>query len=147
MAVSVAAARRSDRATPALILAGAVPWHVYTRLYFWRHPKHLTFDPSLFTYLTGRPDPLYGLTRTFAWMWRGDVGRAALVYPLGPLVFAASFMLVGYALYSLASGRAVQISFSSRTARALVMIPLLALAANWAAKLLWSTGVGDGRFN
>lgn len=137
MAVCVAAARRSDRATAVTILAGVVPWLVYTRLYFWLHPKHLTFDPSLFMYLTGRPDPFCGLTRTFAWMWRGDVGRAVLVYPLGPLVFAASFLLVGYALYSLASGRTVQISVSPRTARALVAIPLLALAANWTAKLLW----------
>jgi hypothetical protein len=135
--VSVVAARPSDRTTAAVILGSAVPWLVYTRLYFWLHPKHLTFDPSLFMYLTGRPDPFCGLTRTFAWMWRGDVGRAALVYPLGPLVFVASFLLVGYALYSLASGRAVQFSVSPRTTRVLIAIPLLALAANWAAKLLW----------
>ena len=137
MAICVAAAPRSDRATAAVILAGAVPWLVYTRLYFWLHPKHLTLDPSLFMYLTGRPDPFCGLTRTFAWMWRGDVGRAVLVYPLGPLLFLASFVLVGYALYRLASGRALQITFSWRTAPALVVIPLLALAVNWAAKLLW----------
>ncbi|HSR25071.1 MAG TPA: DUF2752 domain-containing protein [Candidatus Eisenbacteria bacterium] len=81
----------SDRSSAALLSALDVAWLLYTRLYFWLHPRGLTAAPSLFMNLTGRPDPLCGLTRTFAWMWRGDLVNAIVVYPLGPLLFAASF--------------------------------------------------------
>ncbi len=60
-------------------------------------------------HLTGRPDPVCGLTRTFAWMWRGDVAHAVAVYPLGPLAFAARFPLLGYAAWILVSGRALRL--------------------------------------
>jgi hypothetical protein len=69
-------AQGSDRTSAALILAFGLAWLAYTRLYFWLHPRGLTPALSPFMYLTGRPDPLCGLTRTFAWMWRGDVGQA-----------------------------------------------------------------------
>src|SRR5712691_3935320 len=73
---SVAAADRQERLTVAGLLALALAWLTYTRLYFWLHPRRLTFDPSAFMYLTGKPDPSCGLTRTFAWMWRGDLAHA-----------------------------------------------------------------------
>ena len=41
-----------------------------------------------------KPDPFCGGTRTFAWMWRGDLGRAVAVYPLGPLLFVTTVGLV-----------------------------------------------------
>ncbi len=81
---------RRQRVSQLPALAMLIAWFAYTRLYFFLHPHGLTFDPSLFMYLTGKPDPTCGLTRTFAWTWRGDLGQAVRVYPLGPLAFARS---------------------------------------------------------
>ena len=118
-------------------LALAVPWLVYTRLYFWLHPRHLTFDPSAFKYLTGRPDPSCGLTRTFAWMWRGDLAHAFTVYPLGPLIFVATFGLVACSLAVVLSGRSLRFRLPRTVQRGVVIIALVALGLNWASKLLW----------
>ncbi|PZR93659.1 MAG: hypothetical protein DLM67_13400 [Candidatus Nephthysia bennettiae] len=133
----IAHAGPSQRTSAALILAIGVAWLAYTRLYFWLHPRGLTVAPSLFMHLTGRPDPLCGLTRTFAWMWRGDLAHAVTVYPVGPLVFAASFPLLGYAAAVLISGRIVRLEVPWRMRRAMVAMVVGAVALNWAAKLLW----------
>lgn len=130
----------SDRARDvrdggALLLA--VAWLIYTRLYFVLHPLGLTAAPSLFMYLTGRPDPLCGLTRTFAWMWRGDVARAAAVYPLGPAVFAASLPLTALLAAGLVTRRSPRLVLSRRASRLVAAVAVLALLANWTAKLVW----------
>ncbi len=130
-------AQDPDRSSAALILALGLAWLTYTRLYFWLHPKGLTAAPSLFMHLTGRPDPLCGLTRTFAWMWRGDLAHALGVYPLGPLVFLASFPLLGYAAAVLVSGRALRLEMPQAVRRVLLLGVLVAVALNWAAKLTW----------
>ena len=126
-------ARRAEVVPLILLLA----WFAYTRAYFFLHPRGLTFDPSLFMWLTGRPDPSCGLTRTFAWMWRGDLGRAVRVYPLGPLVFVGAAVLTLYLAVSLATGRRLAIPIPRRVGRALIALVLVAIAANWTAKLLW----------
>lgn len=115
----------------------AVAWLIYTRLYFWLHPLGLTLDPSVFMYLTGKPDPACGLTRTFAWMWRGDLGRAVAIYPLGPIVFVATFVLVAYSVTVLLSGRTLRPGLSRRARRGVVIVGLIALGLNWASKLIW----------
>jgi hypothetical protein len=84
-------------------------------------------------YLTGRPDPFCGLTRTFAWIWRGDLAAAIRVYPLGPIVFVA----MGVLAYSAIAGRSLQVVMSPRRRRALLTAALAALAVNWTLKLLW----------
>ena len=122
----------------ALTLLGlGVPWLIYTRLYFFLHPRHLTFDGGAFMWLFNKPDPTCGLTRTFAWMWRGDLARAIAVYPLGPLVFAITIGLVAYAAAVIVSGRAVHLHLSPSFARRAVLIGLVALGLNWIAKLAW----------
>ncbi len=133
----VAPASRLERVAAAGLLALALAWLTYTRLYFLLHPRHLTFDPSAFMHLTGRPDPTCGLTRTFAWMWRGDLTRSVAVYPLGPIVFVATFVLVAYWAAILLSGRTVRFHLSQRVRRGVVTIALVALGLNWASKLIW----------
>jgi hypothetical protein len=129
-------ADREQRRTAAGVAAIVLSWLTYTRFYFFLHPRHLTFDPSLFMYLTGKPDPTCGLTRTFAWMWRGDIGRAVAVYPLGPLVFVASFAVLAYAIAVMA-GRSLSFSLSPGLQRGIVVGAVVALGLNWAAKLIW----------
>jgi hypothetical protein len=110
---------------------------IYTRLYFWLHPRGLTVAPSIFMHLTGRPDPLCGLTRTFAWMWRGDPMQAVLVYPLGPALFLLTFPLVAYAGFMLIRGQAVRVVLPATSRRIIVVAVVLLFALNWTSKLLW----------
>jgi Protein of unknown function (DUF2752) len=126
-----------DRTSAALVLGLGLAWLTYTHLYFWLHPRGLTAAPSLFMSLTGRPDPLCGLTRTFAWMWRGDIAHAVAAYPLGPLVFAASFPLLGYMAWVLVSGRALRRELPRGVRRTAVAVVGAAVALSWEAKLIW----------
>jgi hypothetical protein len=131
---------RSDHVTwsrDLSLLALDLAWLIYTRLYFVLHPIGLTVSPSLFMHATGHPDPLCGLTRTFAWMWRGDVYRAVLVYPLGPLVFVVSWVGLAYLAYAVVTHRALRIDAPKTLTRTLVVVLLAAFAANWMSKWLW----------
>jgi Protein of unknown function (DUF2752) len=130
-------AGRQDRLVAAGLLALALPWLAYTRLYFWLHPRGLTFDPSAFMYLTGKPDPGCGLTRTFAWMWRGDLLHAIGVYPLGPLIFLGTLALVAYSVAVLVGGSSLRFALSPVVQRSIVVGAFIALGLNWASKLIW----------
>ncbi len=126
-----------DRASQLVIVALTAAWLGYTRLYFVLHPAHLTFDPSLFMYLTGRPDPACGLTRTFAWMWRGDLGRAVAVYPLGPIVFILVVALGLNGVAALVAGRRLRLAIRPTMRRLLIVVAVAAILVNWVSKLLW----------
>lgn len=128
---------RRQRVSQLPALAMLIAWFAYTRLYFFLHPHGLTFDPSLFMYLTGKPDPTCGLTRTFAWTWRGDLGQAVRVYPLGPLAFALALAAVAYLVISALTGRQPVLALPRRAWSAAIAVALIALAANWIAKLVW----------
>ena len=134
---AVVPATSGDRWLAWTLLGIALPWLVYTRLYFFLQPRHLTYDGGAFMWLFNRPDPSCGLTRTFAWMWRGDLGRAVAVYPLGPLVFVATVALAVYAVVALLSGRALHVNLSPATLRLVIWVGLVALGLNWIAKLAW----------
>ena len=134
--VAVARADPYERIAAVGLLALAVSWLIYTRFYFWLQPRHLTFDGP-FMYLTGKPDPGCGLTRTFAWMWRGDLAHAVLVYPLGPLIFIGTFVLVAYSLAVIIVGRSLRFRLSPVVQRSIVIGALVALGLNWASKLIW----------
>lgn len=130
-------ANRGDRLALAGPLAILAAWFIYTRLYFFLHPLGLTFDPSLFMYLTGRPDPSCGLTRTFAWTWRGDLVHAVLVYPVGPLVFLVAALVTANLGVAVATGKRVQLILPRRAWKVIIAVSVAALAVNWAAKLVW----------
>jgi len=122
----------------ALVVLGlALPWLAYTRLYFVLQPRHLTYDGGLFMWFFNKPDLGCGLTRTFAWMLRGDLGRAVAVYPLGPLLFTATVALAVYALAVLIGGRAVHLSPTPAMVRRVLAVCVVALGLNWIAKLVW----------
>lgn len=135
--LTIGPARRDHRQIALLLLAFAIPWLIYTRLYFWLQPRHLTVDGGFFMYFFNKPDPSCGLTRTFAWMWRGDLLHAVAVYPLGPLVVLGTILAVGWAVAILVFGRAVSFWLSSVQWRVLIATLVIALAINWTAKLIW----------
>lgn len=133
----VARATQGDRWLAWTLLGIGVPWLTYTRLYFFLQPRHLTFDGGPMMQLMKIPDPFCGGTRTFAWMWRGDLGHAVAVYPLGPLLFVATIAIVLYSVAVLVSGRALWLRPSRGMVASALLIGLLALGLNWTAKLLW----------
>ena len=134
--VAVGQADRYERMAAGGLLALAVSWLTYTRSYFWLQPRHLTVDGP-FMYLTGKPDPGCGLTRTFAWMWRGDLAQAVSVYPLGPLIFLGTFVLVAHLFAVIVSGRSLRLALSPVVQRRIFIGVLVALGLNWASKLIW----------
>ena len=134
--LTVTPANRLDRQIAGQLLPFALLWLAYTQMYFWLQPRHLTFDGP-FMYLFNKPDPGCGLTRTFAWMWRGDLFHAVSVYPLGPLIFVGTILVVFWALAVLLLRQAVHLWLSASQWRVLVVISLVALALNWASKLIW----------
>lgn len=135
--VRIGRATSGDRYLAGTLLGILAPWLAYTRLYFFLQPRHLTFDGGFFMWYLHKPDPFCGGTRTFAWMWRGDLPHAVAVYPLGPLLFVASIAAVAYAVVVLVSGRALRIQLSSSMMRWGLAVGLVALGLNWTAKLLW----------
>ena len=133
----MARADSADRWLAITLPSLAIPWLIYTRLYFFLQPRHLTFDGGLFMTYFKKPDPFCGMTRTFAWMWRGDVLHAVSVYPLGPLIFVATFGLVVYSVWVLVSGRALRLALTPTRAWTFAVVCLVALGLNWASKLIW----------
>lgn len=133
---TVARSGHQERIAAVGLLALAVPWLAYTRFYFWLQPRQLTFDGP-FMYLTGKPDPGCGLTRTFAWMWHGDLAHAVMVYPLGPVIFFATFALVAYALSIIVFGHSLRLPLSPVIQRNILIVTIVGFGLNWASKLLW----------
>ena len=133
----IARASPGDRVLAWTLLGIALPWLGYTRLYFYLQPRHLTFDGGFFMNVLNKPDPFCGGTRTFAWMWHGDIGRALAVYPLGPLLFVETFAANAYAGVILIGGRALNAYPTPGVIRRLVLIGFVALGFNWIAKLAW----------
>jgi hypothetical protein len=85
----------SDRLRDLGILAVLVMWLLYTRIFWVLQAAHLTAPPCPFYYLTGHPCPFCGGTRSFAFMWNGDLADAVRLYPLGPALFAGTVLGVG----------------------------------------------------
>ena len=91
--------------------------------------------PCVFHLLTGQPCPLCGGTRSFVAMAHGNLGAAARVYPIGPLLFIAMLAAIAYGAAVLLTGRRVRLRLSYRQRRVLLALGVGVLAANWAAKL------------
>ncbi len=68
---AVAPATPGDRWLAWTLLGVGLPWLAYTRLYFFLHPRHLTFDGGLFMWYFNKPDPFCGGTRVSLADFRG----------------------------------------------------------------------------
>jgi hypothetical protein len=91
--------------------------------------------PCLFHTLTGQPCPFCGGTRSFAAMAHGNVVAAAHVFPIGPVLFAGVILAVAYALWSMVSGRRLEVAMDPTLRKTLVVLGVTILLANWASKL------------
>src|SRR5207245_4171111 len=93
--LAVMRALPAERARDLAIAGALVLWLVYTRIYWVLQAAHLGGPLCPFYYVTGHPCPFCGGTRSFAYMWRGDLSDAVRMYPLGPALFAGTIAGVG----------------------------------------------------
>src|SRR2546428_13091508 len=95
MPIALTRALPADRMRDLAIAGALILWLVYTRIFWVLQAAHLSAPPCPFYYLTGHPCPFCGGTRSFAYMWRGDISDAGRLYPLGPAPFAGTLAAIG----------------------------------------------------
>ena len=133
--VSLTRAVPADRLRDLGLLAGLVLWLAYTRVFFVLQAAHLTAPPCPFYYLTGHPCPFCGGTRSFAYMWQGDLAESVRLYPLGPALFAGSFVGVAGLAAAALSGRTWTPRLTRTQWRVLGIGVGSAVALSWALKV------------
>jgi len=131
--ISISRSLPDERLRDFGLFGGLVLWLVYTRVYWAMHAAHLALPPCPFYYLTGHPCPFCGGTRSFAYMWHGDVAHAVQLYPFGPLLFVATLAAVPVLVWSLFTRRDLRIP--SRLVKIGLVGAGIALAISWALKL------------
>jgi hypothetical protein len=117
------------------LFGGLVLWLVYTRVYWAMHAAHFTLPPCPFYYLTGHPCPFCGGTRSFAYMWEGDIADAVRLYPLGPALFGGTILGVGGLAAGLISGRTWTPQLTSRQWHLLTISGISLVLISWALKV------------
>ena len=119
----------------AFLFAVLVLWLLYTRFLATAQALHLTLPPCPFLLVTGHPCPFCGGTRSFAYVWRGEVDRAAALYPLGPMMFVGSIVALPVLLAAVLTGRDFQWRLSAAWTRVAVVAACVPLLASWLLKL------------
>lgn len=135
MPLSLTRAVPAQRMRDLALLAGLVAWLAYTRIYFLLQAAHLGAPPCPFYYLTGHPCPFCGGTRSFAYMWEGDLANAVRLYPLGPLLFAGTLAGVAGLVAGVVTGRTWAPRLTSLQWRVLGIGVVSAVTLSWALKV------------
>jgi len=135
MPIAVTRAMRVDRLRDVAIAMALVVWLVYTRLYFVLQAMHISAPVCPLYYLTGHPCPFCGGTRSFAYMWRGDMADAVRLYPLGPALFVGTILGAGGLLGGAAAGRTWVPRLSPRQWYLLGIFVSVSLLFSWMLKV------------
>jgi hypothetical protein len=133
--ISLTRAVAADRIRDLALLAGLLVWLVYTRMFFVLQAAHLSAPPCPFYYLTGHPCPFCGGTRSFAYMWQGDLTNAVRLFPLGPLFFTGTLVGVAGLAAGAVSGRTWTPRLTVMQWRLLAIGVTSAIAISWALKV------------
>jgi hypothetical protein len=133
--ISLTKALPTDRLRDLALLGALLLWLVYTRMFFVLQAAHLTVPPCPFYYLTGHPCPFCGGTRSFAYMWRGDLADAVRLFPLGPLLFAGTFVGVAGLAAGAITGRTWTPRLTGMQWRLLAIGAVSAISISWALKV------------
>lgn len=133
--ISVTRALPADRLRDIAIAGALVLWLAYTRLYWVLQAGHIAAPPCPFYYLTGHPCPFCGGTRSFAYMWRGDIADAVRLYPLGPALFAGMLVSVGGLTAGAITGRTWTPRLTRAQWRLVAVGGVSALLLSWALKV------------
>ncbi len=133
--VALNRAVRTDRLRDVAIAGALVLWLAYTRLYFILQAAHLGAPTCPFYYFTGHPCPFCGGTRSFAYMWEGDIADSVRLFPLGPAFFVGALVGAGGLASGIVSGRTWSVRLSGPQWRVLAVGAVSAIAISWALKL------------
>jgi hypothetical protein len=133
--ISLTRALPTDRLRDLALLGALLLWLVYTRMFFVLQAAHLTAPPCPFYYLTGHPCPFCGGTRSFAYMWQGDLSNAVRLFPLGPLLFAGTVVGVAGLAFGAVSGRTWTPRLTGLQWRLLAIGVASAISISWALKV------------
>jgi Protein of unknown function (DUF2752) len=133
--ISLTRAAAADRLRDLGLLGGLLLWLVYTRMFFLLQAAHLSAPPCPFYYLTGHPCPFCGGTRSFAYMWQGDLSNAVRLFPLGPLFFAGTIVGAAGLAAGAVSGRTWTPRLTGMQWRLLAIGVTSAVAISWALKV------------
>lgn len=125
----------ADRRRDLAIALALGLWLVYTRVYWVLRAAHLGGPVCPFYYLTGHPCPFCGGTRSFAYMWEGDLSDAVRLYPLGPALFAGTFAAVGGLITGALSGRTLRPRMSAEQWRGILAGTIVTVGISWALKV------------
>jgi hypothetical protein len=136
-ALPIAAARLlpADRWRDLAVAFVLVVWLVYTRVYWVLQALHLGAPVCPFYFLTGHPCPFCGGTRSFAYMWQGDLSNSVRLYPLGPALFAGTFAAIGGLVTGAVSGRSLRPRLSHAQLRGIVLGTVVTVLLSWALKV------------
>ncbi|TMD99479.1 MAG: DUF2752 domain-containing protein [Chloroflexi bacterium] len=134
MPIAVQRALPTDRLRDAGIVLVLLGWLFYTRVYWILQAAHLGMPPCPFYYMTGHPCPFCGGTRSFAYMWRGDIADAVRLFPLGPLFFAGTVLGAGGLAAGAVAGRTWVPRLSGTQWKLVGIAAGSALLLNWALK-------------
>jgi hypothetical protein len=125
----------ADRLRYLAVFAALMLWLAYTRVFFLLQAAHLSAPPCPFYYLTGHPCPFCGGTRSFAYMWQGDLADSVRLYPLGPALFAGTFVVAAGLAVGAVSGRTLTPRLTGAQWRAVAAGAVTAVALTWALKV------------
>jgi hypothetical protein len=70
-------------------------------------------------------------------MWHVDLGSAAHFYPLAPFLFPLTFVVAGYAAWSVLAGRRLRVTVPNWAYWTTAVVGLVVLATSWTLKLVW----------
>lgn len=135
MPVAVSKAMPGERLRDLGIFAVLGCWLLYTRIYWALQGAHMTLPPCPFYYLTGHPCPFCGGTRSFAYMWEGDISDAVRLFPLGPAFFVGALVGAGGLASGIVSGHTWSVRLTRAQWRVLTVGVVSAIAISWVLKL------------
>ena|SRR5689334_19038448 len=135
MPIAITRAVPADRMRDLGMLLGLLTWLVYTKFFFGLRTGHMVLPPCPFYYLTGHPCPFCGGTRSFAYMWEGDLADSVRLFPLGPAFFMGALLGSAGLLSGIVSGRTWSIQLTNSQWRVLGIGVASAIAISWILKL------------
>ena len=133
--IALSRAAPGDRLRDLGLFSILVLWLAYTRIFWALQAAHVAMPPCPFYYLTGHPCPFCGGTRSFAYMWRGDFADAVRLYPLGPALFAGTFVGAAGLAAGAVTGRTWTPRLTTLQWRVLGVGVLSAVLMSWALKV------------
>ena len=135
MPITISRAVPGDRMRDVYLLVFLVAWMVYTRFFFGLRMAHAVLPPCPFYYLTGHPCPFCGGTRSFAYMWEGDIADSVRLFPLGPAFFLGTLAAIGGLSTGIVSGRTWSVHLTGAQWRVLAVGVVSAIGISWMLKL------------